>query len=136
VRYFLIAFFLFAATGAWAESRDAHLVKCLAAADKGPDEQIQACTAAIDSGRPDEAWFVYGMRASAYVAAKRWDEAISDLSKAIELKPDDAIAYENRGWVYEEKGEIEKAIENYREAARLNPDFERAREDLARLRIK
>jgi Flp pilus assembly protein TadD len=76
------------------------------------------------------------MRASGYVAAQRWDEAIADLNKAIELKPDDAIAYENRGWAYEEKGDVQKAIENYREAAKLNPDYELPRDNLARLGVK
>ena len=136
MRRVLVAFFLLAAANALAQDRDAYLVKCLTAADKGPDEQIRACTVAIDSGRPDEVWFVYGMRASGFVAAKRWDDAISDLNIAIELKPDDAIAYESRGWVYEEKGELKKAIENYREAARLNPNFELPRDNLARLGIK
>src|SRR5580765_2925952 len=136
MRWIVAALLLVVAANAWAEDRDAYLVKCLTAADKGPDEQIKACTAAMDSGRPDEAWFVYGLRASGYVGAKRWDEAISDLSKAIELKPDDAIAYESRGWAYEEKGELAKAVENYREAARLNPGYERPRDNLARLGIK
>jgi tetratricopeptide (TPR) repeat protein len=136
MRWIVAALSLVVAANAVAEERDTYLVKCLTAGNNGPEEQIKACTAAIDSGRPDETWFVYGMRASAYVSAKRWDEAISDLSKAIELKPDDAIAYESRGWAYEEKGELAKAIENYREAARLNPNFELPRENLARLRIK
>ena len=133
MHWILFVFLLFAAANAAAEDGGTYLVKCLTAADKGPDEQIKACTAAIESGRPDETWFVYGMRASGYVAAKRWDEAISDLNKAIALKPDDAVAYESRGWVYEEKGEVEKAIENYREAARLNPNFQLPRDNLARL---
>jgi len=136
MRWMAVALLLVVAANAVAEDRDTYLVKCLTASNNGPEEQIKACSAAINSGRPDETWFVYGMRASAYIAAKRWDEAIADLNKAIELKPDDAIAYESRGWVYEEKGEIEKAIANYREAIKLNPNFQLPVENLARLGVK
>jgi Flp pilus assembly protein TadD len=136
VRWMFAALLLLAAVHAFAEDRDVYLVKCLTAADNGPDEQIKACTAAIEHGRPDETWFVYGMRASGYVAAERWDEAIADLNKAIELNPDDAVAYESRGWAYEEKGDVHRAIENYREAARLNPNYDLPRENLARLGVK
>jgi len=132
----LAAILLLAAAAVWAEDRDAYLIRCLTSSDNGPEEQIKACTAAIERGRPDEAWFVYGMRASGYVAAERWDEAIADLDKAIELKPDDAVAYESRGWAYEEKGELPKAIENYRRAAQLNPDYDLPRDNLARLGVK
>ena len=36
----------------------------------------------------------------------RYEKAITHLNKAIELKPDFAIAYNNRGLVYCDKGEI------------------------------
>jgi tetratricopeptide (TPR) repeat protein len=136
LRRILAAFLMFAAAPAAAENQDEYLVKCLTATDNGPDAQIAACTAAIQRGRPTETWFAYGMRANGYVAAKRWDEAIADFTKAIELKPDDPVGYENRGWAYEEKGELDKAIENYRQATKLDPNYEAARENLLRLGVK
>jgi len=47
------------------------------------------------------------------------DRAIRDYNKAIELKPDCAEAYNNRGNAYEKKGEYERAKEDYRKACEL-----------------
>ena len=52
-----------------------------------------------------------------------YDLAIKDFTKAIELKPDYAIAYNNRGAVYRSKGEHDLAIEDCNEAIRLKHDY-------------
>jgi tetratricopeptide (TPR) repeat protein len=49
------------------------------------------------------------------------DQAISDYSKAIELKPD-GETYRYRGYAFVKKGEFPQAIEDYGEAIRLAPD--------------
>jgi Flp pilus assembly protein TadD len=54
---------------------------------------------------------------------KEYDEAISDYTEAIRLKPDYADAYFSRGKAYDEKNEYDKAISDYTEAIRLKPDF-------------
>lgn len=50
------------------------------------------------------------------------DLAIEEYTKAIELEPDLAPAYSNRGTVYEELGQYKKAIEDFTKAIELNPD--------------
>jgi|GEM_PF-864430 len=52
-----------------------------------------------------------------------YDQAISDFTKAIELKPDYALAYCNRGNSRDEKGEYDQAIADYTKAIELNPDY-------------
>ena len=47
----------------------------------------------------------------------------SDLNNAIKLKPDDAIAHSNRGVAYANRGQYQRAIEEYNEAIRLQPDL-------------
>ncbi len=61
---------------------------------------------------------------SAYAAkdAGDFDQAISDYSEAIRLKPDDAIAYNNRGNAFLAKGDNDRAIADYDQAIRLKPD--------------
>ena len=49
------------------------------------------------------------------------DLAIATYSRAIELNPNNAGAYNNRGIAYKEKGEHECAIEDYNKAIELNP---------------
>ncbi len=59
----------------------------------------------------------------AYYAVKNSTDAINQFSKTIELKPDYADAYYNRGGCYAKKGEYDKAIADYNEAINLKPDY-------------
>ena len=51
------------------------------------------------------------------------DMAIAAYSRTIELNPNDAAAYNNRGITYKETGELNRAIEDYNKAIELNPEF-------------
>ena len=51
------------------------------------------------------------------------EESIKVYSQAIELNPDHAFAYNNRGIAYDKKFEINKALENYNKAILLKDDF-------------
>ena len=50
------------------------------------------------------------------------EEAIEDLTKAIELKPDFAEAFNNRGFAWKNLGQYKRAIEDYNKAIELAPD--------------
>jgi tetratricopeptide (TPR) repeat protein len=50
-------------------------------------------------------------------------KAIEYLNDAIKLKPDLAMAYNNRGKAYGDLGQHEQAITDYNEAIRLKPDY-------------
>ena len=52
-----------------------------------------------------------------------YDLAIKDFTKAIDLKPDYALAYNNRGAVYRSKGNHDLAIEDCNKAIQLKPDY-------------
>ena len=45
------------------------------------------------------------------------------LDSVYKPKPDDAIAYSNRGIAYNNRGQYQRAIEEYNEAIRLKPDL-------------
>ena len=55
-----------------------------------------------------------------------YDQAIADYNMAIELKPDYAQAYVNRGNAYRDKGVIDRAIADYSKAIELKPDYAQA----------
>ncbi|MCC8088533.1 MAG: tetratricopeptide repeat protein [Rikenellaceae bacterium] len=55
-----------------------------------------------------------------------YDEALSDLNKAIKLMPDLAYAYYNRGNLQCLSGKMPEAIEDYTKAIELFPDFAEA----------
>ena len=56
------------------------------------------------------------------------EEALQDYDEAIRLKPDYALAFNNRGDARRAKGDIDGALQDYEQAIRLKPDFAEALE--------
>ena len=56
-----------------------------------------------------------------YSEKEKWNEAIIEYSKAIELAPDLAEAYNNRATAYTEKGEYDKAIADCTKVIEMDP---------------
>jgi tetratricopeptide (TPR) repeat protein len=83
---------------------------------------------------PDSAWGHNG-RGYIHYEMGRYDDALADLDRAVELGLTDALVYINRGLAHEAQGKDEPAIRDYREALRINPDSEAARDGLARLGV-
>ncbi len=54
---------------------------------------------------------------------ERWEDAIAEFDKAIELDPNLALAYSGRGHSYVELGNVEQAIVDYDQAIELDPDL-------------
>jgi tetratricopeptide (TPR) repeat protein len=71
--------------------------------------------------------------AGALGAMGRYDEALIQLERAIELDPLNAEGYYNRGLVYEKQGKRDAALTEYRTALRYRTDYEPARAALRRL---
>ena len=51
-----------------------------------------------------------------------YEKSIGHYTKAVDLKPDFAEAYNNRGAAYSDKGDFDSAIEDYTKAIELKPD--------------
>ncbi len=56
----------------------------------------------------------------------QYGAAISEYSRAIELKPDFAAAYNNRGCILMANGRTDEAIADFNRAIELEPDYPRA----------
>ena len=72
---------------------------------------------------PDYSAFNYFARAVAHSFLKQDNQAIADYDRAIQLNPDYATAYNNRGLSYSNKGDEDRAIADYDRAIQLNPDY-------------
>ncbi|MCR5660351.1 MAG: tetratricopeptide repeat protein [Bacteroidales bacterium] len=87
------------------------------------DEAEETLTKAIQYDKSNyEAYFYRGC---AKVNAQKYEEAIADFEKAVELKSDYADAYFNMGRAYYLLNNEDKACENYKLAARYGrPNLE------------
>jgi tetratricopeptide (TPR) repeat protein len=70
------------------------------------------------------------------IDANRWSEALNAYDKAIELNPNDASAYNNRGLAYDNLDKNDLAIANYKKAIELNPKYGDAFNNLGKTFIK
>lgn len=57
----------------------------------------------------------------------KWSNAIADYNRVLELDPNDAMAYNNRGNAEAGLGKWEDAIADYQKATEINPKFAFAR---------
>lgn len=63
----------------------------------------------------------YYNRGNDYLNQEKYDEAISDYNKALELDPKHVYAYNNRGLAYQAQGKYDKAMSDYNKALELDP---------------
>lgn len=70
------------------------------------------------------------LRAMALVALGRKDEADQTVGFALKKGAENAVSHANAGWTALHRGEHHKAMERFREALRLQPDLDWARQGL------
>ncbi len=66
----------------------------------------------------------YNQLAYAYNDAGDFEKAIGSINKYIEFAPGEANPYDSRGEIYAKNGKIELAIESYKKAVEIKPDFQ------------
>jgi predicted AlkP superfamily phosphohydrolase/phosphomutase/Tfp pilus assembly protein PilF len=94
-------------------------------------ESVEVYERLVEKDSDDGA--VLASYAGALGALGRYDEALVQLNRAIELDPLNAEAYHNRGLVYEKQGMRDEALADYRTALRYRTDYEPARAALRRV---
>ena len=70
------------------------------------------------------------LRAMALVRLGRKAEAMESVDYALDRAPDDAFSHANQGWNQLHRNQPKKAQEHFREALRLDPELEYAREGM------
>ena len=94
-----------------------------AMAGKDYDEAIACFDAALKKPVGDyQRSYVYLNRGAAYNFKGRFDEAIRDNTRALQLNHELPSAYVGRGFAYQQKGELDKAIADLDEAIRRDPN--------------
>ena len=99
-----------------------------------PGRALADFTAAI---KADPAYAAaYNDRGVAYSALHHSAEATRDYTRALALRPEnpDQILF-NRAMAYEDQGDLERAYQDYRQAADLNPGWDLPAQQLARFTV-
>lgn len=68
----------------------------------------------------------YNIRGAALGKAGRYDDAIADFNRALQINPRFAQAYANRGLVYRLKDDDANAVADYNRALQVNPEYANA----------
>ena len=90
----------------------------------GPDgaNRIEACSRLLELPLPPlEKSYAFAMRALAHSLQGRYEMAIPDYDRAIEISPDFAVALNNRAWAYFKSGQPRKAEPDVARALELSP---------------
>ncbi len=87
------------------------------------DRRIDGCTALIERRDPTVADLsaVYAMRALAYSLKGQYDTAINDYDVAINMRPDFAVALNNRAWAYFRWGKAATGLPDVERSLQLSP---------------
>ena len=75
-------------------------------------------------------------RGATYLAMQRYQDALEDINKGIEMgsnKPH--IAYYDRAIAHEALGNVRAAYQDYKKAVEIEPDFALASEQLSRFKV-
>ena len=68
-----------------------------------------------------------------WLQVKHWQNSITLFEHALSVNENNYIAHNNMGAALQEKGETEKAVEHYREAVRLYPEYSNAHNTLGNI---
>ena len=89
----------------------------------GSDKRIAGCTTIIADLKQSKSNLqaAYVARGNAYDTAQKYDEALADFEKAIQLNPKDANARFDHGVVHEHRGDMAQALLDYNISIKLAP---------------
>jgi len=99
------------------------------------ERRIQGCTELID--RRDQSIdlsYAYAMRGLAFSIKGQYDTAVRDYDSAIALKPDFAIALNNRAWAYFRWGKAATGLPDVEKSLQLNASSPHAFDTRAHIR--
>jgi tetratricopeptide (TPR) repeat protein len=98
-----------------------------------PKKGFQILDRLTSLGGHDKMYFL--VRGSAHMAVGEWDAARQVLSRGLQLFPELGDGYQALGFVLEQQGKTQEAMDAYRQAVRLRPDLAWAHLGLARIQL-
>jgi len=102
----------------------------------GRQERASELLKSAVANNPNKAAYRYQYGVFLLINAKHYEEAIAPLKKAVELKPNYAIAWARLGVAYKRIGQEGKAIARLKKSIELNPNLAVAHYDLGSTYVK
>ena len=106
--------------------------RCLLASIHGQQQRWTECLESADAGLAIDAEHegCTNLRALALTQLGRKDEASATISEALQRSPENSMTHANQGWALLHRNDPKPAQEHFREALRLDPTNDFAREGL------
>lgn len=79
---------------------------------------------------------LYSNRSAAYAKANKYDLALQDAEKTLQLKPDWGKGYSRQGAALAYLGRTDEAIAAYEKGLKIDPNNAQLRESLAEVNVK
>ncbi|XP_018334472.1 stress-induced-phosphoprotein 1 [Agrilus planipennis] len=98
------------------------------------DEAIKYYTEGINLDSTNHV--LYSNRSAAYAKAGKYDLALQDAEKTVQIKPDWGKGYSRKGSALAYLGRIDEAIETYEKGLQLDPNNAQLRDGLAEVRAQ
>jgi tetratricopeptide (TPR) repeat protein len=119
----LLAFLVALTTATWLAAAPARAEAAADCFSEDIERRIQGCTELIE--RRDQSTadlsLAYAMRALAFSLKGHYDTAIRDYDVAITMKPDFAVALNNRAWAYYRWGKAATGMADVERSLELSP---------------
>ncbi len=122
--YLLAFFYATLAIGSDAHPADAYRLRgdAVLALTGSHEHALEDFTQAIEVALPEDKPTHFYNRGAAYWNFGDYGQALLDFNQAIELDPQDAMAYFSRGWTFNSLGQYEQAIADFDHAHELDPN--------------
>ncbi|XP_046473704.1 stress-induced-phosphoprotein 1 [Neodiprion pinetum] len=98
------------------------------------DEAVKYYTEAIALDGSNHV--LYSNRSAAYAKAEKYEQALEDAAKTVELKPDWVKGYSRKGSALAYLGRLDESIKAYEEGLKLDPDNQQLREGLSEVQAQ
>ena len=130
------ALFLILAMTGCASNPESLVTRCDEAGS--PERGVRICSDAITAENlsPHQQAKILSDRGYYLVGLDRYDEAIADYNRSIELNPDMGGTYNRRGYAYRGKRDWEAALKDLNRAVEMLPDFAEARYSRGRVHFE
>jgi tetratricopeptide (TPR) repeat protein len=113
--------------GAWPAQASAQLLarEWAQCRDHDPARLISGCSAIIRSGRetPENVARAFFDRGRAWSDEGKYDRAVDDFNRAIELDPAYPDAFNGRALAYSGLQQYERALQDFEQASKLDPNY-------------